>query len=205
MRFNHSCTYVGAKGVAWYQCTGGRARLTRTDLFLFKNAADLRTGQVRHYFNGIYNGTNYFYTWSNEKGKTIYTLAGRFRSEAGTPKVTDPFYFALAAEAAWSQYLLKNIDRLTDDDNLIFFALTRGNYVQLGKGLFILKLGKNTMELEADHIESITMNNGIVYVKEAGGKQGWFSNTGIHQFAYKDLGNAQFFIFAVEKLLEIQI
>ena len=134
MGFSHTCTYVGTKGIAWYQCRGSRDRFTRTDVFLFKNADDLRTSQTRQYVNGIYSGTNYNYTWSTEKGKVIYTLAGRYRSEKGTPKPSNPFYFAFAAEAAWSQYLLRNIDRLTDDDNLVFFALTRGNYIQIGRG-----------------------------------------------------------------------
>jgi hypothetical protein len=204
MRFTHSCTFVGTKGIAWYQCAGSRARLNRTDVFLFKNAADLRTSQTRQYVNGGYTGTHYTYTWSTEKGKPIYTLTGRYRSEAGTPKVSDPFYFALAAEAAWSQYLLKNIDRLTDEDNLVFFALTRGNYVQLGEGVFILKQGNNTIELEADDIEQITVDNGIISIREVGGKQGWFANKGVHQFAYQDLGNAQFFSFAMDKMLGIR-
>lgn len=204
LRFSHACTYIGAKGIAWYQCAGSRDRLTRSDVFRFKDASDLRTSQMRHYYNGVYTGTNYSYTWSNEKGKTIYTLSGRYKSEAGTPKVSDPYYFALAAEAAWSQYLLKNIDRLTDDDDMVFFALTRGNYIQIGKDLFILKLGKDTIELEADDIEQVMVENGIVYIKEVGGKQGWFSNTGVHQFAYQDLGNAQFFSFAMDKMLGIR-
>jgi hypothetical protein len=204
MRFNHSCTFVGTKGIAWYQCAGSRARLARTDVFLFKNAADLRTSQTRHYVNGGYTGTHYTYTWSTDKGKAIYTLTGSYRSEAGTPKVSDPFYFALAAEAAWSQCLLKNIDRLTDDDNLVYFALTRGNYIQLGDGLFILKQGNNTIELEADDIEQVSVDNGIVSIKEVGGKKGWFATKGVHQFAYQDLGNAQFFSFAMDKMLGIR-
>lgn len=204
MRFHHTCSYVGDKGIARFECSGRRRNVNVREMMLFKNAADLRTGYMVYYHNGIYTGTQYTFTWSNEKGKPIYKLTGRFRSQAYTPKVTDPYYFALAAEGAWSQYLLQNMDELVDDDGLLFFPLTRGNHVQLGKRLLVIRQGDKAIQLAADEIEQISVENGLVIIREVGGKDGWFVKSGFHQFKYDDLGNAQFFRFAVAQLLGIQ-
>lgn len=204
MGFYHTCSYVGTDGIASYYCSGDRDNIGQTGYFLFQDAAELRTSMTRHYTNGVYTGTNYSYVWSDERGKVMFTLAGRFSSKDGTPAFSDPYYFAVAAESAWSLYLFRNIDHVSTSEKLLFFGLTAGNYIQLGQGLFILTQGGKTVELRSEQIEKMTIGDGVISVWEVGGKEGWFVNSGIHQFLYAELGNARFFMFALEKLLGIR-
>jgi hypothetical protein len=203
-RFRHTCTYVGAEGIARFQCAGDRERIVRSEVFLFSDAAELRIGQTRHYYNGIYTGTDYAFAWTNERGETVYRLSGRYRSEEGNPAPADPFHFALMAENAWTMHLFRDIDRILADNELLFFGLKGGDYVELGQGLFILAQSGKTIELRADQIEKMTVGGGVISVWEVGAKEGWFVNKGIHQFMYADLGNARFFLFALERLLGIR-
>src|SRR5262249_51451932 len=62
--FKHTCPYVGKEGVARYTCKGSRDNVTGR-VFTFKDAAELRTQQTRHYTNNVYQGTNYTFTWSD--------------------------------------------------------------------------------------------------------------------------------------------
>lgn len=203
-RFRHTCSYVGVKGTAVFHCAGDRDQVRQPEMFLFRDAAELRIAQTRNYYNGVYTGTNYSFVWSDERSETVHQLGGRYSSEAGTPVATDPYHYALMAETAWTMFLFRDIDRILTSEELLFFGLKGGDHVQLGSGLLILVQGGKTIELRSDQIEKMLVANGVISVWEVGAKEGWFVNSGIHQFMYHDLGNARFFMFALEKLLGIR-
>lgn len=202
--FHRLCSYVGAEGVAVFRCSGDRANVGPPEMFLFKDAAELRISQMRQYINGAYTGTNYVFTWSDQRGATVYRLAGRYNSESGSPAPRDPFHFALAAENAWTLHLFNDIERIQSGRDLLFFGLKGSDYIQLGPGLFILAQGSNKVELRSEQIEKMTIGDGVISVWQTGAKAGWFVNKGIQQFMYADLGNARFFLFALDKLLGIR-
>lgn len=203
-RFKHTCSYVGKKGAAAFECAGSRDNIRSANIFLFADAAELRTTQTRSYYNGVYTGTSYTYTWTDDKGRTIYTYSGSYRSEAGTPATGDPYYFVLVAETAWTMHLARDLEHYARDDEPLFFGLTGGDYVQVGDGYLVLMQGGRTLELNVDQIEKIVIDAGNVAIWERGAQAGWFVNQGIHQFPYGNLGNARFFMIACEKLLGIR-
>jgi len=202
--FSHTCSYVGTKGVAVFKCSGSRENVKEIGFFLFKNATELRISQTRHYYNGVYTGTDYSFVWTDEDSKTVYQFGGRYRSEAGTPGPADPYHFALAAEDAWTRHLYRDLDRAIEADGSVFFGLRGGDFVKLGDGLLILAQGGKKIKLRANQIEKMNIGNGVISIWENGAKEGWFVNSGIHQFMYADLGNARFFLFALEKLVGIR-
>ncbi|MFO0969036.1 MAG: hypothetical protein U0793_26075 [Gemmataceae bacterium] len=205
-RFSHTCNYVGTQGVAVFRCGGHRQRITKRDIFLFQDAVELRTGQTNMYYNGVYTGTSYNFTWYDDEGKKAYDLSGQYWTTKNLPPAKSPFRFALAAEAAWSGYLAENIDQLlVDQSGLLYFSIGKKDWIRLGNGLVRLSKGGTVVELEADQIHTIGINQGVVSITEVGGKQGWFSSKGVHSFAYKDLGNARFFLFALHKLVGFKL
>jgi hypothetical protein len=203
-RFKHTCSYVGANGIAIFGCAGERENITRSETFLFADAIELRIAQTRHYTNGVYTGTNYNFVWSDNEGQTVYQFGGRFSSEAGTPPASDPYHFALSAENAWTLHLFRGIDRIRDGAELLYFGLRGGDYLQIGQGLFVLAQAGKVIELTTDQIEKMTIGDGVISVWEKGAKTGWFVNKGVYQFMYADLGNARFFLFALDALLGIR-
>ncbi len=204
-RFVHTCSYVGRDGIAVFQCAGARERVIRKDIFHFKDAIELRTGQTRQYYLGGYAGTDYVFLWFDERGNIAYRFMGRYKSETGIPAPDDPYHFMLMAEHAWTTHLLRDIDRILADDEVLYFPLKEGDFVRLGEGLLILEQAGRRIELRADQIEKITMGDGVISVWEAGARKGWFVSEGVYQFMYHDLGNARFFTMALEKLLGFQL
>lgn len=202
--FRQYCSYVGTKGVAQFHCHGDRDAISDAAVFLFAEAVELRIGQTRHYYNGLYTGTQYSFEWKDDRGHVVYQLTGKYKSEEGTPGPKDHYHFALMAENAWTMHLLRDMERVESSNKRLFFGLKGGDYVELGQGVFVLmQLGKTTT-LRAEQIEKMTIGNGVVSIWEVGAQAGWFVNKGVHQFMYQDLGNARFFLIAAEKLLGIR-
>ncbi|MCH8136235.1 MAG: hypothetical protein IIB77_09690, partial [Proteobacteria bacterium] len=119
-------TYVGRAGVARFKHKGPLARPAKCESLIFESAADLRSSQTRQYINGVYAGTNYRFTWTNEAGKTIFKLIGSYRSsKTKAPKPTSVFHFAQSAEAAWSLHLIGLLDAELAEYGWVQFDLAR--------------------------------------------------------------------------------
>ena len=93
-KFEHTCTYVGEEGVAHYECSGRRDHLKRADVFLFRDATELRTEQTRNYTNGFYQNTSYTFTWTDVGGRQRYQISNSHESKEGTPPLDDLFHYA---------------------------------------------------------------------------------------------------------------
>ena len=91
--FAHTCTYVGSDGIARFVCGGNRQRIKTSEIFLFRDATDLRTSTTLHYTNGVYQNTAYSFTWSDAKGRKCYTHSGSHRNQNGTPPANDVYHF----------------------------------------------------------------------------------------------------------------
>lgn len=202
--FKHTCTYVGRDGVAKYVCSGSRDNITE-ELFEFRDAAELRTSQVRHYTNGVYQGTNYSYTWTDVGGRTVYTIGGTYQSEAGSPPMKDLFHYATAAEVAWSQYMLEDAQRQMTTKGEVRFRLDGKNWVAVGDGYLALKLGGRTIDCDVEDIDSVSIREGVFVVRRIDAKEGWFTSEGVFKFDYSKLGNAQLFMFVLDKIAGIRI
>ncbi|MFO0865638.1 MAG: hypothetical protein U0744_13465 [Gemmataceae bacterium] len=203
-RFSHTCTFVGKEGVANYSCSGNTDNISE-NLFLFANAVELRIAQTRHYTNGVYTGTNYSFAWSDDSGRQVFVIGGGHKSEKGEPPPNDFFHYALAAEGAWTDYLARNIDLIMGRDESFYFGLDGKNHVRVGRDFIEISMKGNAARLFAEDIDYVQIHNGMVSIWERGGKRGWFSSKGIHDFAFASLGNARFFLFAVERILGVPI
>ncbi len=202
--FSHTCTYVGREGVAKFQCSGNRENI-KSEMFRFADGAEVRTSQTRHYYNGAYTGTEYRYTWTDVAGRSRYTINGRYRAENGNPPHKDPYHYALAAEMAWTFYLLNQIQPQLQTSGSIFFGLGGRDWVRLAEQKMILFYKGETVECEADEIAHVSIEQGMFEVRRKDAKKGWFSSTGIFKFPYGNLANAQLFLFLLDKLVGVRV
>ena len=203
--FKHTCSYIGRDGVARFTCSGNRENVTVTELFRFRDAAELRTSQTRHYYNGAYTGTSYTYTWSDVGGRKRYVITGRHKSEKGNPPSTDPFQFARAAEIQWTIYLLDQTHRTIDLNGSVAFNLAAGQWVRLGRGFMILSNGADGEQWDAEEVSEVNVNQGVVRIKRRDAKEGWFSSQGVYKFSFANLANAQLFFHLCEKLVGVAV
>ncbi len=192
-RFSGSCSFVGGTGACRFTCKGNRNRVSRKDLFLFEEAAELRTSQTRHYHNGIYTGTQYKFSWTDETGRVIFKLSGTYRGEKAPPKPKDPFHFAVSTEAAWTVHILGRLSQEKEETGLARFRLSGNNWVAVGDGHLQISRKGIVERLEFAEIGDVSIDSGVVKIKRVDAKEGWFSSTGVHKFPYDSMANFQAF------------
>jgi hypothetical protein len=200
-RFAHDCSYVGKDGIARFRCKGRRDRVTRREVFLFRDATELRTAQTRQYTNGVYTGTSYTFKWTDADGRKVYALSGTYRGEKKPPKPKDRFHFAASAEVAWSVFLLDHLQDELDASGMVRFNLGGSDFVGVGPGVLHLQLKGQTQSCPVEEIADITIAQGNFKVKRTDAKEGWFRSQGVFQFPYASLANARLFPFVIERLL----
>ena len=204
-RFNHTCTYVGRDGVARFVCSGSRDNLTTKEVFLFREAVDLRTAQTHYYRNGVYQNTSFAFTWYDVGGRKRYAVSGAHNSHNNTPPPTHYYQFARAAELAWTVYLLDDVDRQLQLSGSIPFKLTGGQWIRLGKGFLTLGLSGQPMDLDAADVGAVQVQKGVVRIKRVDAEEGWFSSRGVYKFDFASLANAQLFFILLDKLVGVRV
>src|SRR5207247_2159555 len=128
------------------------------------------TSQTRNYTNGLYTGTDYSYAWTGRDGKKAHWLSGSHRSEQGTPPADDPYYYASAAETAWSRYLLQIVNSELQRSGEFRFNLGRDNYVVVGRGFLCLSMKGQEVRCEVGEIAKVEMNKGVITVRRKDAK-----------------------------------
>ncbi len=200
-RFKHTVRYVGKQGIAILTTKSRPDRVSRSEVFLFQNANELRTGQTRQYVNGVYSGTSYSFNWTDAAGKKVFKLSGTYHGEKKPPKPKDPFHFAESAELAWSIHLLDQADHELKETGAVRFRLTGKDWVAIGPG-FLEYCRKGIEERwERDEIGGISIGDGVFKVKRTDAKEGWFSSKGVVQFPYASMSNAKLFLIAINRIL----
>jgi hypothetical protein len=201
--FRHACTYIGVLGVVRYRTGGSRQAPVKEDGFRFRDAAELRNGQIRHYIHGIYSGTTYSFSWSNANGQKVYQLKGKHNSSKGTPKSpANPFYFARSAEIAWSNYLLDQVQAQLKQYGFIHFNIKAGQYVRVGPGWLEFSLKNDVARIAKADIKTCRLASGVFHIAHR--DAGWFSRQGKFSFNYASMANARVFLLALDKLVGLR-
>jgi hypothetical protein len=200
-RFAHRCSYVGAGGVARYWCRGHRGRIKKSEVFLFRDAAALKTSQTRHYHNGVYSGTQYAFRWRDAADRHVYKLSGTYYSEKKPPKPKDPFHLASSAERAWSLHLLGRAQDELAARGAIRFSLGGSDWVDVGPGFVEFQRKGKVERWGAEEIGAISARDGSLKVQRRDAQVGWFNSTGVLQFPVSSMANAQLFLILLNRFL----
>jgi len=202
----HQCSYVGKNGVAFFNFKDHRETMTRAGFFLFAGAAELRTGQTRHFRNGVYTGTNYTFRWTDAQGKQVFALNGMYHAKEGNPPDTHAFHLARASELAWSMHLFDRAMRELEKAGAIRFSVSGRDWIGVGSGFVELCFGgKPPARCEKSDLSQVSIRNGYFTLKRRDAKVGWFSSEGVFQFPYANMANARVFLVALDRLGGIQV
>ncbi len=195
------CSYVGELGIARYSIRGSIT--PKADILLFENAAHLHTALTRRYKNGVYQGTNYSYTWK-QRNQPDYKFFGTYFSETAPPPVTAPYYFGAAAEAVWTQHLLKFANQDLQEKGCVEFPVGKDlQSILVGSNFleFITKAGERQRTTVAD-MQNIELKSGWFRFKHRDAK--WWSGKGKYSFSYGSMPNAQLFLICLRQLAGVQ-
>ncbi len=197
-RFAHHASFIGTLGLYRARLKGRRENLPSAELFCFSQATEIRTGETRHFHNGVYTGTHYHYTWSNSVGKKVFILSGQYQSKAGIPKTKDEYWFGKGGELAWCEYLFQlTVDEL-EQQGSIHFNLTKHDFVRVGPGFMEFGMRGEVARVTPAEIAKLNLNQGTFSIKTH--DAGWFSSQGKFSFSYANMANARLFLIALERL-----
>lgn len=197
------CTYVGRKGLARFHCFGNREKITSRELFLFREATELRVSEKDHYDdNGSYQGTYYNFVWTDDFGKTKCHIGGNYNKERTDTHGPGTIHqFAYASEKAWSDFLF---DRFVGDAGSVEslkFKLSGKDWVRIGRGFIDFDYrGSNGRWTVEDMIELNTTGT-MFTVMHKDAKKGFLKSTGIIEFPTEGVANSKLFVMAVNRLL----
>jgi hypothetical protein len=197
--FKHTCSFVGAAGFSEWTLKGSRSSEPVERRFLFADAVDLRTGQTRNYYNGVYTGTTYFYNWVNEAGKTVKNLNGTYSSKVGTPKAKSPYWLAASAENAWNMRLADQLQTELDKNGYVEFRVNKKDLVRVGPGFLEFVFSGKEERVPQSEIKDLSIHDGTFSIKTKEAR--WFSKQGKFGFNYGAMSNAKMFIFSLQRLL----
>jgi hypothetical protein len=118
---------------------------------------------------------------------------------------TDLYHYGRAAEMAWTAYLLTQVQRQMALAGSVAFNLKNGHTLRIAPGKFILQMGGEPVEWNAEEIGGVLVDKGVVKIKRADAHEGWFSATGVVKFPFDSLANARLFFHLVDRLLGVRI
>jgi hypothetical protein len=201
-RFDHTCSFVGSKGLVKYELMGDRTTLPTETFLMFTDAHSLYTKTTRNYTNGVYTGTEYNYKWVKNSGND-FIISGTYKGENTPPKPQDLWHFANVGESAWTQYLLENIDDQLAKDGYIEFALSGAlQAVRVGQGFLEFVSRKDGIQrVMREDMRDITLGSGTFQFKHQDAR--WWSGKGKFSFDYGNIPNARIFMICLKELADI--
>lgn len=202
---NPSCSYVGDSGIANYILKKAANPKKGIGLFLFHQAEELRVAQTQNFANGTYMKTFYSFEWKNANGKTVFNINGEYvRLEDDFPTKLYPYYFALAAEKAWSLFKFELLHQELKQNGKVTFNIGNNDAIIIGQGYIELIKKGQPSRLDGNEIKQISLSKGVIHIvpKEikSSGFMG-FGSDGTWQIPYGDIGNAKVFILLFDMLI----
>jgi hypothetical protein len=102
-------------------------------------------------------------------------------------------------------YLLNQSEAQLTLGGKITFRLKGNDVIKIAPDYLKLDIRGQVEELSARDIGDARIDAGTFVIEAADAQKGWFSSTGVYKFPYHDLGNAQLFLFLMDKLLGIRV
>jgi hypothetical protein len=188
-------SYVGQDGLQQYvkyHLTGPSKQVVR-----FADCMQLQVARTRHFYNGAYTGTSYNYTWWDRQAKQAFVIAGQY-NDMQPLQPTDPVRFAFAAETAWTQYKIAQVDQQIATTGMARFAVG-ADYIGIGKGFLEIGWRGQVQRLSRAEIQSLNFETGWLVIKRIGAKEGWFSSDGVFRFPVSGMADFAVFMIVLEE------
>ncbi|BAY80768.1 hypothetical protein NIES267_02330 [Calothrix parasitica NIES-267] len=197
------CNYVGDNGIANYAYGKEANSKNGIGLFLFHQAEELRVNKIQQYVNRAYQYTTYIFEWRNTNNEIVFHVGGLHRSREDNPPPLDRYYFALAAEKAWSLFKFEQVKQELEQNGKLKFRLQKDDAITVTKDYIELFQKGNSIRFNSEEISKIDISRGVIQIipKEVRPSFLGFNHDGILRIPYKDMANARIFILVFDMLI----
>ena len=188
-------SYVGQQGLqehVKYHLAGPKTTVVR-----FADCMQLQVARTRHFYNGVYTGTRYGYVWWDRQAKKAFVIEGQYNdTQPRTPG--EQVLFAFAAESAWTQHKIAEVDRQIAQNGIARFNVG-ADFVGIGKGFLEIGWRGQVIRLPRPEIQTLQFETGWLVIKRTGAKEGWFSSDGVFRFPVSGMADFQVFMIVLEE------
>ena len=206
-QFHHTCSYVGRDGIAEFACWDFRRFIVKRLIVRFREAAELRTRLVGQGVGEGHVGATITLTWTDVGGAVRGTLQTSY--SATKPEVNQdpllPIHFVWAAERAWSEYLLPDIQRRLTTVGSAHFNIDKGRSVEVAEGRLTHHGDGRSTDYNTEDIGSISFRFGVVSVNKPGSESRPDGPDSYFTFGYDKMANVRLFLMLVEKVSHVRV
>lgn len=195
------CTFVGTQGIAHYVWDEDESKRSTPLTMRFADAAELRTLETRHFINNAYQHTIYVYEWSAGRAAK-FVINGLYRNQQGVPLAKDRYYFALAAEKAWTVFMLERTLQQLAQGQSLAFEIKNGDTLTLGADAVELKRKGETIRLGYEDVPQLSVHQGVMTLSSKDTTRSFFGMTGAYKFKYHDVPNAQLLLLLFNTIMK---
>lgn len=202
--FKYACRFVGAKGIAYVKCTQRRDHIVSTDIVLFRESRGLYV-RLGHSF--IRSLDRLHFEFVDGQDQVVHVITVHYNPRLEVSHRQHALHFALAAERAWTQYLLRHRDECRERDGTWAFFFRDGSQARLSDDTLELDGPQGTLQINRIQLVEVVVDPGYraIWLIEPGAKFGWFSNVGAHLLWYPNMENAQFFLELLQRVWDAKI
>ena len=197
------CSYVGEEGIAQYWQFSTSIQKNKRSVLRFQDATKLFHQQIISFYNGIYSGTSYTYTWK-AGDRIIHNSTGYYYSQHNPPRASHAWHFLYSGEIAWTNHVWHKAEKSFHKLGYVEFDVTAGfgektRGVRVGEGWVEFLLKDNRFQrFSLTEMKQISLNNGLFQFTHQDAK--WFSSDGRFAFNYSGLANAKLFLLCMERI-----
>jgi hypothetical protein len=199
-----TCTFIGELGMAtatWNE----EQNSVIPDVFEFKLASVLHMEATQHFQNGSYTHTDYGYVWQDDKNSLIYVFGGKHHDRDGNPEIDDRYHFAKAGEMSWNAFSFNRVEQELAHHGSVKFPIDSDKSIIVGNGWveFIANGQKN--RIQTSELDRLSLDRGTFRLRRKDARNGLFGigSSGVFEFPYAALANAQLFLMVFDSLVGV--
>lgn len=171
----------------------------RTETLAFEDTDSLNVSRTRHFRNGVYTGTSYTYRFHRKSGSP-FVISGSYH-DTKRPPSEDQVHFAHAAEAAWSNWRVREVDENIKKNGIHVFQVGT-NSIGVGPRLLEIMWQGKSVRLPVSEIEQLYFEQGTLVIRKRGATEsflGLFGSDGVFRFSVQQMNDFQIFLIILSE------
>jgi hypothetical protein len=147
----------------------------------------------------------YSYIWRNAENSLIYALGGKHRNREGNPEIEDRYHFATAGEMSWSAFSFDRVEKELAHNGSIKFPIDSDKSIVVGNGWVEFIANRVTNRIQTNELDRLSLSQGTFTLRRKDARNGLFGigSSGVFEFPYAALANAQLFIMVFDSLVGV--
>ena len=179
--FSGKDMFVGTEGFSYYKFKRDRANKTEQQTYYYRDMQTCRSGRIKHYKNGSYQGTEarFSFIFAGPGGTTTFKRNVTFRDEQHYPPVKTGVGEAETrwlhmVEQQWNAYIVPRLMHEVFEMNRMVTFNSNSGPIQVWRD----GIRADGAQYLRGEVANIYPENGVLYIEHRNFEKGFFKNKG---------------------------